>query len=54
MSEQIKTVVAMLQKEINALREQIEKLKESDKQKDKKIAELIKRLERLEASNGKN
>ena len=31
MSEQIKTVVAMLQKEINALREQIEKLNKENK-----------------------
>ena len=31
MSEQIKTVVAMLQKEINALREQIEKLNRENK-----------------------
>ena len=31
MSEQIKIVVAMLQKEINALREQIEKLNKENK-----------------------
>lgn len=37
-----------------AMQELIEQLQERDKQKDNQIAELTKRLERLEATNGKN